>query len=276
MAGSTIAPVEAAQDTGTEPIRIESYGVRIDLRIDAPELVPKVLSVLPPGWRRATDSFPDAEFSLRAAGEGAYVVSGDGTGRVSQTLEFDLALGFLELHVRSCVAQWAPDHIFVHAGVVVRDGRALLIPGDSFSGKSTMVAALVRAGATYFSDEFAVLDGDGLVHPYPKPLWLRSAGGGPVEQVTAEDLGGTIGEAGAPVGLVAVTSYVPGARWDPQPVARGETALAMLAHTVPAQERPAEALRALRRVAERCTCVRGDRGEAEPIASSLLALLDRS
>jgi hypothetical protein len=31
------------------------------------------------------------------------------------------------------------------------------------------VAELVRAGATYYSDEFAVLDSRGRVHPFPRP-----------------------------------------------------------------------------------------------------------
>lgn len=269
-----MAQMHAPEDTGTEPIRIESYGVRIDIRVDDLAVRDQVLRVLPPGWQPAHESFPDMEFSLVAEGEQRYVVSGDGTGGVALAVDLDVALSFLESSIRSRVALWAPERIFVHAGVVARNGRALLIPGESFAGKTTLVATLVRAGAIYFSDEFAVLDRDGLVHPYAKPLSLRSPNGVLPEQVTAESLGGTTGDTGVPVGVVAVTSYVPGARWDPSPVSRGEAALALLSHTVPAQERPAEALRVLRLVAERCTCVRGDRGEAEPIVASLLSLLE--
>jgi hypothetical protein len=32
-------------------------------------------------------------------------------------------------------------------------------------GKTTLVVALLRAGAHYYTDDFALLDGDGLVHP---------------------------------------------------------------------------------------------------------------
>jgi uridine kinase len=41
----------------------------------------------------------------------------------------------------------------------------IAIPGRSFSGKTSLVTALVRAGAVYYSDEFAVIDRDGLVRP---------------------------------------------------------------------------------------------------------------
>jgi hypothetical protein len=269
--------MEAAEGTTTEPIRIESYGVRIDIRIDPPDLAAKVLPLLPPGWESAPDSFPDAEFALLADGSGHYLFSGGESGHTgAQRVDLDVALTFLELRVRSCVARWAPERIFVHAGAVARDGRALIIPGESFSGKSTLVAALVRAGATYLSDEFAVLDDDGFVHPYAKPLWLRSSEGKRIEEATAEALGGAAADVRAPVSLVAVTSYVPGGRWDPSPVSSGEAALALMANTVPAQERPAEALRVVRRVAQRCRCVQGDRGEAETAASALLELLESS
>lgn len=72
-------------------------------------------------------------------------------------------------------AQWAirDDLALVHAGVVVRDGRALLIAGPSGRGKSTLTAALVKRGCAYFSDELAALTAEGNVLRYPTPLRLR-------------------------------------------------------------------------------------------------------
>src|ERR671929_229610 len=80
-----------------------------------------------------------------------------------------------------------------HAGVVGWQGRAILIPGRSFSGKSTLVAALVRAGATYYSDEFAVLDERGRVHPFPKKLSMRLEGSARPRFAPVEELGGRRG-----------------------------------------------------------------------------------
>ena len=60
----------------------------------------------------------------------------------------------------------------MHAGAVAWRDRGIVIPGRSHSGKTTLVRALVEA-ARYYSDEFAVLDPQGRLHPYPLPL--RSA-----------------------------------------------------------------------------------------------------
>jgi hypothetical protein len=79
----------------------------------------------------------------------------------------------LESEIRQTVAKGAARRTFVHAGVVGWNGRAILVPGRSRSGKTTLVAELVKAGAQYLSDEFAVLDGRGRVHPFAKPLSIR-------------------------------------------------------------------------------------------------------
>ena len=74
------------------------------------------------------------------------------------------------------VAEEARRGVFVHAGVVGWKGRALVLPGKSGAGKTTLVAELIRAGATYYSDEYAVLDERGRVHPYARPLAVRVDG----------------------------------------------------------------------------------------------------
>ena len=50
------------------------------------------------------------------------------------------------------------------------------------------MAALIEAGAVYYSDEFAVVDPDGWVYPYPQPLGLRSPGSFSQEHVAVETL----------------------------------------------------------------------------------------
>jgi hypothetical protein len=61
----------------------------------------------------------------------------------------------------------------VHAGVVARQGDAVLLVGDSGAGKSTLVAALTQRGWTYLSDEAAGLDEAAQVQPYARPINLR-------------------------------------------------------------------------------------------------------
>src|SRR5262249_36246454 len=86
----------------------------------------------------------------------------------------EACLRTFEADVQLHVAEMAPERVFVHAGVVAYQGRGILLPGRSFAGKSTLVRELVQAGAQYYSDEYAVLDADGAVHPYPRPLSIRN------------------------------------------------------------------------------------------------------
>jgi hypothetical protein len=76
--------------------------------------------------------------------------------------------------------------------------------------------------------------------------------------------------------LVAVSNYRSGADWHPRRLSSGEGALAILAHAVVAQERPAEAMRAIARAVEGAVVLEGDRGEADDVAPLLLAELERS
>ncbi len=69
---------------------------------------------------------------------------------------------FFDSMIRASVGERSVDRVFLHAGVVGWKGRAILLPADSFKGKSTIVSELVRQGASYYSDDFAVLDKQGL------------------------------------------------------------------------------------------------------------------
>src|SRR5438045_8281052 len=96
----------------------------------------------------------------------------------------------LESHLRLCVAELAKHRVFVHAGVVGWKGKAIVIPGRSYSGKSTLVSELVKAGATYYSDDYAVFDARGRVYPFPKPLEMRDEGAFRQTKIGVEDFGG--------------------------------------------------------------------------------------
>src|SRR3954447_6225511 len=105
------------------------------------------------------------------------------------------------------VAEHAVGFIFVHAGCVAVDGKAIVIPGRTMSGKSSLVSALVRAGATYYSDEYAAIDPLGRVHAYARLLSIRGEQGGPGHRTPVADLGGVAGHEPVPIGLVAHLRY---------------------------------------------------------------------
>ena len=115
----------------------------------------------------------------------------------------------IDLQVAGC----AREGLFVHAGVVGWRGHAILIPGRTMTGKSSLVAELVRRGARYYSDEYAVIDDGGRVHPYTRPLSLRN-GSRPDQTGLVDDLGGA-GREPLPVTLIVSTTYLAGAPWCP-------------------------------------------------------------
>lgn len=63
----------------------------------------------------------------------------------------------------------------VHSGVVSDGESAMAFPAVSGGGKSTLTAAVVKAGFEYVSDEALFVDPDTeLVAPYPKPFGLSA------------------------------------------------------------------------------------------------------
>jgi hypothetical protein len=151
---------------------IESYGVEVHIRASSAELLARLEPLLPPEHRRVAENL-DAQWISVIEEEGGNYTVYQGANRACDKSTDLLALVVFHDQLESYVAVNARDVIFVHAGVVARDDRAILFPGSSFSGKSTLVEAMVGQGAVYYSDEFALIDAEGLVHPYARELQLR-------------------------------------------------------------------------------------------------------
>jgi hypothetical protein len=259
---------------------IDSYGVKVGVRSNEPRLLDLLEARLPPGWRPSASPVVDRLFSvwvdLREDGPRRPSRLYAGGSRRARTRHLGELLATLESEIRQGVAAEARERVFVHAGVVGWRGRAIVVPGRSRSGKTTLIAELVKAGAEYYSDEFAVLDPEGHVHPFPKPLSVRGEGGCDVHarRQSAEELGGVCGREPLSVGLVVLTSYRPGGSWSPRRLGAGQAVLEMLAHTVPARLRPGDSLASLGRAVEGAAVLEGERGEAQDVAGRLLAWME--
>lgn len=202
---------------------------------------------------RATD------FAL-VAGDGVYRVL-LGEGEMLSSRDLDLALFMLGELVHDLVAYNATVGVFVKGAAVLVDGRGVLILGPALSGRSTLLDELVRAGASYWSDRYVVLDRDGRLMRFGEPQAGADGvpGAGPREAHGAPE-----------VGLVVLTQYRPDAVWEPERGTAAEAMLALLEQAVPTRDRAAETMGVVRRATEGAVFVQGERGEAAQVAGLLL------
>lgn len=179
-------------------------------------------------------------------------------------------LDILRFLVRIRVAEYARNEVFVHAGVVGWKGKAIVIPASSFSGKTTLVAEFVKLGAVYYSDEYAVFDSEGYVHPFARDLSMRLDGSVYQTDVPVEQLGASAGNERMPVGLILVTKYESDAKWEPELLSTGEGVIEMVPHTISIRRNTDFSLKVLNTAASRAIIARGKRNEANLFAAEIL------
>jgi len=87
----------------------------------------------------------------------------------------DLAAPLVEWGLNWSVAAHANQYLIIHAAVVERGGRAVLLPATSGAGKSTLCAGLVLHGWRLISDELALIrPADGRLVPMPRLVSLKN------------------------------------------------------------------------------------------------------
>lgn len=86
------------------------------------------------------------------------------------------AFALLEWGLNWCVAGHAHHYLMLHAAVLEKNGRAVVLPGDPGAGKSTLTAALMLSGWRLLSDEITLVDrDDGLLVGLARPVSLKNA-----------------------------------------------------------------------------------------------------
>lgn len=256
-------------------ISFRAYGLRIGIRTNSAEVLRLMTRRLPITWKPSKSPIVDTLYSVvkpRAQGKRTgkqFNVLYKGSETSARSTDLNEVLSELEIDLHSHVATATLQRMFLHAGVVGWNGKAIVIPGKNFSGKTSLVTAFLRAGATYYSDEFAVLDSRGRVHPYPWALHIREGLAQPKE-FSAEMLGAHAGTKPLPVGVVILSEYRRGAKWRPRRVTQGQAALAMLDRVMSIRHHPDAMLPALGQMVSGATVLKGRRGEAKEVVESVL------
>jgi HprK-related kinase A len=127
----------------------------------------------------ADGAFVDFDVSVRRPGglrawlrpQVAFELDGQ---RPFNPLAADQGFPLLEWGLNWCVYSGCHQFLVLHAAVVERGGRALILPAPSGSGKSTLCAALALSGWRLLSDELALIDAQGRVVPMPRPVSVKN------------------------------------------------------------------------------------------------------
>ena len=252
------------QPAADHVVGFEVYGIRGRVTVPSADLLGPVVKQLPLHAVRCDPQPDDRRFAIEIADD-EYVVVEDGA-EIARRSELEGALYMLRRHLFFLVTEHARDHLVVSAGVVGHEGRAIVLPGPTMVGKSHLVAALLRAGALYYTDDWAVFDGEGRARPFPVKLLMRGEG-----KVTPESLGGVRGEDPIPVGLIALLTFRPGGEWRVEARTRGAGAM-MLLQAAYGMDEPPAAMKIARNAAAQASVIEGERGEADAAAAALLEM----
>ena len=175
---SDLSPKELSDRLTSGSLFFRTGPFTFSLRTDLPEIIDAFgllygdFPVLEPGYA-------DFHACLKRLRGVKIWISPHGTflnGGVPQFYPFPLrtALPYLEWGLNRCVFRNAHNYLMIHAAVVERGGRALILVGTSGSGKSTLCAALVLSGWRLLSDEIALIASDGSLAGLARPIGLKA------------------------------------------------------------------------------------------------------
>ncbi len=256
----------------TFSFEVHAFDCHIEATADCAESFAVLDRCIFPTLPRSGPIGADPNIALRVTRAGkAFQLSVDGHQAASAPQPIGLAPEIVHA-IDEAIVQRLSARRAVHAGTVLCNGRVLLLPGATHSGKSSAVAELLRRGATYFSDEYALIDGDGLVHPYPRPLLLRNGGAEQVP-VLAGELNAPVGDGPAPLGWIFLLDYKAGQSWRVLPMAQSLAVLALLQNTPHELAASPQMVEQFERAVAGATCYAGRRGDAADAALEILRLI---
>jgi len=222
--------------------------------------LPQLLTALPALYGRhpLADDNTFADFHvevIRATGLRRYIrpqiYFGIGGESPFSPLPADQGVPILEWGMNWCITGHAHHLLVLHAAVLERNGRALILPAPSGSGKSTLCAALLLRGWRLLSDELALIDpATGQLLPFPRAVSLKNAsieviqafGGDQLQfaSVVRDTVKGTVGHFAPPPdavergderagpGWIVFPKYVAGSAASLSPMTRGQAMIGLI------------------------------------------------
>ena len=131
------------------------------------------------------------------------------------------------------------------------------------------IAALLRQLLQNLAVRPPLIDERGAIHPYPRPLRLRTEEGRIRRRIAQPQ------RDALPLAAVVLTEFAAGAHWSPRPASHVDALLGVLANTVAARDNPRRVFDIVRRAVRGATVLAGPRGEAAETAHVLLHAVRR-
>lgn len=258
-----------------------SHGVKMGVRTNDPSIIPQVASsYMPPRWRLTNPKGILDLYSIfvpQQLGKSnikPYYLVYRGAGKVAKALSLKDALVEFEQDLHFSIAYLCRRNIFFNAGVVGWKDKAILILGPPHGGKSTLVDALVNRGATYYSDRYAVLDDEGMVHSYAKSPSFATGENQVLKKPLPVLCAKSYKESLKP-SLLVLTEYHSKAKWQPLALSQAQGVFNLFSHVTAPDRNPTGTFDIIQSLASTAVILQGKRGEANEISDDLLRRLDK-
>lgn len=263
-----------------EHLSFASFGVRITVRFDSVGYVEKMKSYLPPFAAVTANDSNDFVYSvITAKTDKSFCFIYRNGEQINKQKGNGNTLSSLNVFFSTATANFAVNHgVFIHAGAVAWKGIGIIIPANSYDGKTTLTAELTKLGATYFSDEYAIIDKNGKLLPYPKTLSIRKPDEYEQTETSVEEIGGIGAEPDqcVPVKLILLTKFNKSTKtWKPEQLTQANAMLELLKHTFPVRTFPEIVIKNLHNLTKNAIVLKGNRGDAKEFAKLIINYLEK-
>jgi HprK-related kinase A len=166
--------------SGRAIVGIGDLSVAIDLPLAWPALQRQISDLYGLYPQHDPDDLPDLTIALRGRSwrsrlSGKAVRAFANGYAPYQAVPARLAVPAMEATINWFLWKYLARVLLLHAAVIERDGRAVLLPGPSGVGKSTLCTALIARGWRLLTDEIAMVRPQGgQVVPHPRPISLKN------------------------------------------------------------------------------------------------------
>ncbi len=265
-------------------LRVEAPGFAINVTAESAETLAHIEKYLLPYLPRAPrdvpasrelpsfDDTPAVDIVLhRDSQTDRFRIEVDGSV-IAANEELPYTFTLVQQAADDATIRYLRDKAVIHAGTVVYNDKAIVVSGKSGSGKSRLVQEILRRGAEYSSDEYAILDPQGYVHPYPRALMIRKDSDQQYPVLPSE-LHAKVRAQPAPAALFLFLRFEPDAAGlDVQPLERSEFLIRLLQSTPQVIADRPDVLAPVLAAAARAKSYTGVRGEVSRAVEEILQL----